>query len=70
MKKIAGIIAVIVLTALLVFMYLQIGKKGADAGATYTGEMKGYAADAQKSVNDMNKSIEDAQKAANRALGR
>jgi Sec-independent protein translocase protein TatA len=70
MKRYTGLIAVILFIALLVFFYLQIGKKGADAGATYTGELKGYANDAQKSMNDMNKSIEDAQKAANRALGR
>ena len=70
MKRYAGLIAVIVFIAVMVFIYLQIGKKGADAGATYTGDLKGYAADAQKSMNDMNKSIEDAQKAANQALGR
>jgi len=66
----AGIIAVIVFIVVMVFFYLQIGKKGADAGKIYVEESRGYINDAQKSMNDMNKSIEDAQKAANRALGR
>jgi|WetSurMetagenome_2_1015567.scaffolds.fasta_scaffold680859_1 hypothetical protein len=70
MKKYAGLIAVIVFIVILAFIYLQIGRKGVDAGATYTRELKGDAVDAQKSMNDMNKSIEDAQKAANQALGR
>jgi len=70
MKKYAGIIAVIVFIVLMVFIYLQIGKKGADAGKTYTDDLKGYVNDAQKSVDALNKSVDDAKKAADKMLGK
>jgi hypothetical protein len=55
---------------LAVFIYLQIGKKGADVGQTYTEDLKGYVNDAQKSVDAVNKSAEDAKKAADKMMGK
>ena len=70
MKKYAGIIAVIVFIVLMVFIYLQVGKKGATEVKTYTEDLSGYKNDAQKSVDEMNKSIEETKKAADKMLGK
>jgi hypothetical protein len=70
MKKYAGIIAVIVFIVIMVFIYLQIGKKGADAGKTYTEDLKGYVNDAQKSVDAVNKNAEESKKAVDKMLGK
>jgi len=70
MKKYAGIIAVIVFIVVMVFFYLQIGKKGATEVKTYTEDLRGYKNDAQKSVDALNKSAEEAKKTADKMLGR
>jgi len=70
MKKYAGLIAAIIFIVLMVFMYLQIGKKGADTGKTYVEDSKGYMDQAQKSIDAINKSAEESKKAADMMRGK
>jgi predicted PurR-regulated permease PerM len=70
MKKFGGIIAVIIFIIVMVFIYLHVGKKGAAEVKTYTEDLSGYKNDAQKSVDAMNKNIEESKKAADKMLGK
>lgn len=69
MKKL-GIVAAIIFIVVMVFVYLKIGKKGADEATIYVDTTAGNIQKARSAINEMNKSIEEAQKAADRALGR
>jgi hypothetical protein len=70
MKKFAGIIFAIAFIVVAVFFYLKIGKKGAVETKTYIENSAGYINDAQKSMDALNKSVEDGKKAADKMLGK
>jgi uncharacterized protein YxeA len=70
MKKYAGIIALAIFIVLAVFIYLQIGKKGTTTFKTYVEDSKGFVDQAQKSMNDLNKSTEETKKAADQMMGK
>lgn len=70
MKKTLTVVAVIILIVALVFVYLKIGKKGAEETRTYVETTTENVQKAQGSVNEMNKSIQDARNAADQAMGR
>jgi hypothetical protein len=70
MKKSTGLILAIIFIVVIVFIYLQIGRKGADTAKTYVEDSKGYVDQARKSINDMNKSTEEARNAADKMMGR
>lgn len=69
MKKL-GIVAAIIFIVVMVFVYLKIGKKGADEATIYVDTTAANIQKARSAINEMNKSIEESQKAADRALGR
>jgi hypothetical protein len=70
MKKFAAIIVAVIFIVVMVFIYLQEGKKGAETTKTYTEDLNGYKNDAQKSMDAINKSAEETQKAADKMLGK
>jgi hypothetical protein len=70
MKKSAGIIIAVIFIVVAVFVYLKIGKKGAEATKTYVENSAGYINDARTSVDALNKSTEEAKKAADKMLGK
>jgi hypothetical protein len=66
MKK--WIIPILVLALALAALYMVIGKKAADEGVKAVNTYQGFATDAQKSVDELNKSAkqtEDALKSIN-----
>jgi hypothetical protein len=70
MKKSAGIIIAVIFIVVAVFVYLKIGKKGAETTKAYVETSAGYINDAQTSVDALNKSTEEAKKAADKMLGK
>ena len=70
MKKSAGVIIAIIFIVIMVFVYLKIGKKGAEELKIHAETSAGYIEDAQKSVDALNKSTEESKKAADKMLGR
>jgi H+/gluconate symporter-like permease len=70
MKKSAGFIIAVIFIVVAVFVYLKIGKKGAEVTKTYVETSAGYINDAQTSVDALNKSTEEAKKTADRMLGK
>jgi hypothetical protein len=70
MKKFAGIIAAVIFIVIAVFVYLHIGKKGAEETKTYVERSAGYVNDARTSVDALNRSAEEGKKAADRMLGK
>jgi hypothetical protein len=69
MKMSVGVIAAIIFIIAMVFVYLRIGKKGAEETKAYIENTAGYIDQARQSVDEMNKNIEETKKAADRMMG-